>query len=121
MVLSAVLGASAIDYQTHFAFRRGELFVASLFSGVGAATMFGAAVAAVVDRAHRIWRAFAVGMAMTSWEVGRMLGFIFVDKILRGYEMLGVGVSHHASNFQPNRACTACCILLDFVVVSGDG
>lgn len=90
MVLAAGLGASAVGYQTDTGFRRGELFVASIISGVGSSTIYCAALAAVYEQpcVRKPWRAVAIGACRCCWECGRALGSVLLDPIGRNNEML---------------------------------
>eukprot|EP01052_Picozoa_sp_SAG31_P025672 SAG31_NODE_2265_length_6057_cov_1.956193_3_plen_125_part_00 len=103
MVVAAGLGTSAVAYQTDTGFRRGELFVASIVSGIGSSTIYCAAIAAVHEEAKLKWRAvraylqrnqtfsytcqhssltpldglalqLAIGACRMAWELGRALG-----------------------------------------------
>ena len=92
IAFGAMLAASAIAYQTHVGFRRGELFMASVATAVGAASMYGAGIAAITERSLRIWRVHAVGLAMTCWELARVSGFLVVDRVFRQNRLVGLAL-----------------------------
>ena len=87
MVFGALVLASAVSYQSDVGFRRGEVFFTSLLHGLGAGSLYVAAVAAVAERSLRSWRPIAVATARAWWELGRVCGYLIVDPIARGAEL----------------------------------
>ena len=82
--------ASAVSYASDTAQRLAELFLTALLHGLGTAAMYGATVAAVAERALSGWRPLAVAVARSWWEVGRLLGYLIIDPIVRGSELTGL-------------------------------
>ena len=87
MVLGSLVCASAINFQSDTGGRLAELGLAALLHGIGTAVMYGAAVAAVAERALRSWRPVAVGVARAWWEFGRVVGYLVIDPIARDGEL----------------------------------
>jgi MFS family permease len=90
MVLGSLVCASAVSYASDTAQRLAELFLTALLHGLGTAAMYGATVAAVAERALSGWRPLAVAVARSWWEVGRLLGYLIIDPIVRGSELTGL-------------------------------
>ena len=90
MVLGSLVCASAVNFQSDTGGRRGELFLAALLHGIGTAVMYGAAVAAVAERALRSWRPIAVGVARAWWAFGRVVGYLVIDLIARDGELVAL-------------------------------
>lgn len=90
MVLGSLVCASAVTFQSDTGGRLAELFLAALLHGFGTAAMYGAVVAAVAERALGNWSPLAVGVARGWWEIGRVLGYLVIDPIVRGSELTGL-------------------------------
>lgn len=90
MVLGSFVFASAVSFQSDTGGRLAELFLTALLHGVGSAVIYGAAVGAVAERALASWAPLAVGIARGWWELGRVLGYLVIDPIVRGSELVGL-------------------------------
>jgi MFS family permease len=90
MVLGSLICASAVTFQSDTGGRRAELSLTALLHGFGTAAMYGAAVAAVAERALGGWSPLAVGVARGWWEIGRGLGYLVIDPVARGSELTGL-------------------------------